>query len=183
MKRRVLGVLIALLTVIGVCAQPSLKKVQVHLVPDHEDAIYKLGEQAKFKVIALDCGLMLSNIDVNYEVSEDMMPAHVKKSIRLKGNEGVIQAGTMKEPGYLRVKATVEHEGTKYTSYSTVGFAPEKLMPWMPISSTIAPLAAHATFPLMACTPAPGTRRMAGYLPSAFGMVSTPYMRVPLMFP
>ena len=129
MKRRFLGVLIALLTVIGVCAQPSLKKVQVHLVPDKEDAIYKLGEQAKFKVIALDCELMLSNIEVNYEVSEDLMPAHVKKSIRLKGNEGVIQAGTMKEPGYLRVKATVEHEGTKYTSYSTVGFEPDKLMP------------------------------------------------------
>ena len=55
MKRRFLGVFIALMAVLGVCAQPALKKVQIHLVPDHEDAIYKVGETAKFKVIALDC--------------------------------------------------------------------------------------------------------------------------------
>ena len=52
MKRRLLGVFVALLAVLGVCAQPALKKVQIHLVPDHEDAIYKVGETAKFKVIA-----------------------------------------------------------------------------------------------------------------------------------
>ena len=57
MKRRLLGVFVALLAVLGVCAQPALKKVQIHLVPDHEDAIYKVGETAKFKVIALDCGV------------------------------------------------------------------------------------------------------------------------------
>jgi hypothetical protein len=57
------------------------------------------------------------------------MPAHSKKSITLKGNEGVINAGTMKEPGYLRVKATVEHQGKKYTYLSTVGFEGEKLLP------------------------------------------------------
>ena len=71
MKRRLLGIFIGLLAVLGVCAQPSLKKVQIHLVPDYEDAIYQLGEQAKFKVIALDCGIMLSNVQVDYEVSED----------------------------------------------------------------------------------------------------------------
>ena len=131
MKRRLLGVFIALLAVLGVCAQPALKKVQVHLVPDHEDAIYKVGETAKFKVIALDCGIMLNNIKVNYEVSEDLMPAHIQKSITLKGYEGTISAGSMKQPGYLRVKAMVEHEGSKYTSYSTVGFEPDKLMPYV----------------------------------------------------
>ena len=131
MKRRLLGVFIALLAVLGVCAQSALKKVQVHLVPDHEDAIYKVGETAKFKVIALDCGIMLNNIKVNYEVSEDLMPAHIQKSITLKGYEGTISAGSMKQPGYLRVKAMVEHEGSKYTSYSTVGFEPDKLMPYV----------------------------------------------------
>ena len=129
MKRRLLGIFICLLAVLGVCAQPALKKVQIHLIPDHEDAIYRLGETAKFKVVALDCGIMLSNIQVDYEVSEDLMPAHTKKSIRLKGNEGTSVAGTMKQPGYLRIKAVVEHEGSKYTSYSTVGFEPDKLLP------------------------------------------------------
>ena len=83
MKRRLLGIFICLLAVLGVCAQPVLKKVQIHLIPDHEDAVYRLGETAKFKVVALDCGIMLSHIQVDYEVSEDLMPAHTKKSIRL----------------------------------------------------------------------------------------------------
>ena len=73
MKRRLLSVFIVLLVALGVYAQPALKKVQIHLVPDHEDAIYKVGETVKFKVIALDCGIMLNNIKVNYEVSEDLM--------------------------------------------------------------------------------------------------------------
>lgn len=129
MKRRLQGVFIGLLAVLSVYAQPVVKKVQLHLVPNHEDAIYRIGEQVKFKVIALDCGVMLNDVQVNYEVSEDLMHAHLKKSLTLKGNEGVINAGTMKESGYLRLKATVEHEGKKYTSYSTVGFEPEKLLP------------------------------------------------------
>ena len=53
MKRRLLGVFIALLAVLGVCAQPALKKVQVHLVPDHEDAIYKVGETVKFNIFSV----------------------------------------------------------------------------------------------------------------------------------
>ncbi|MBR5541497.1 MAG: acetylxylan esterase [Bacteroides sp.] len=129
MKTKLLSVLIGLLMVLGVSAQPALQKVQLVLVPNHENATYRLGEQAKFKVIALDCGVMLNDIQVDFEVSEDLMPAHVKKSITLKGNEGTIQAGTMKEPGYLRVKASVKHEGKTYTSLSTVGFEAEKLMP------------------------------------------------------
>ena len=110
-------------------AQPSVKKVQVIMVPDHSDAVYKLGEKVKMQVIALDCGVKLNDVEVKYQISKDLMPAHKEGALKLKGNEGVIEAGTMKEPGYLRVKATVQHEGKSYTSYSTVGCAPEKLQP------------------------------------------------------
>ena len=111
-------------------AQPSVKKVQVIMVPDHSDAVYKLGEKVKLQVIALDCGVKLNNVEVKYQISKDLMPAHKEGALKLKGNEGVIEAGTMKEPGYLRVKATVQHQGKSYTSYSTVGFAPENFSLW-----------------------------------------------------
>lgn len=129
MKRTFLSIIISVLAVLGLSAQPVIKKVQVALIPDHADALYKVGEQAKFKVIAMDCGIALNDVTIDYEVSEDLMPAHLKKSITLKGYEGSINAGTMKEPGYLRVKAIVKHEGSTYTSYSTVGFDTDKLMP------------------------------------------------------
>ena len=116
---------------VGMCvaAQPRATKVQLHLVPDHADALYKIGEQAKVKVIATDCGMALNNVDINYEVSEDLMTPHISKSLTLKGNEGVINLGTMKKPGYLRVKAVVEKDGKKYSTISTIGYETEKLQP------------------------------------------------------
>ncbi len=129
MKKHFLGLVVTVLVSVAMFAQPSVKKVQLVMIPNHADASYKTGEPVKIKVIALDCGVMLNDVKIDYEVSEDLLPAHTKKSITLKGNEGVINAGTMKQPGYLRVKATVEHEGKKYTYLSTVGFESKKLLP------------------------------------------------------
>lgn len=129
MKKGILAFVMAIVVALSAMAQPSVKKVQVVMVPDHADAIYHVGEQVKMKLVALDCGIALNDATINYEVSEDLMPAHEKKSIVLKGNEATIKVGTMKKPGYLRVKATVKHEGKTYTSLATVGFDPEKLQP------------------------------------------------------
>ncbi len=121
----------AMIIVMGMCvvAQPRATKVQLHLVPDHANALYKIGEQAKVKVTATDCGMALNNVDINYEVSEDLMTPHISKTLTLKGNEGVINLGTMKKTGYLRVKAVVEKDGKKYSTISTVGYETEKLQP------------------------------------------------------
>lgn len=121
----------AMIIVMGVSAvaQPRATKVQVYLVPDHADALYRVGENAKVKVSATDCGMALSDIVVNYEVSEDLMTPHITKSVTLKGDGAAINLGTMKKPGYLRVKATVEKDGKKYSTISTVGFDTDKLQP------------------------------------------------------
>ncbi len=121
----------AMIVIMGVCAvaQPRATKVQVYLVPDHADALYRVGETAKVKVSATDCGMALRDIVVNYEVSEDLMNPHITTSVTLKGDEAVINLGTMKKPGYLRVKATVEKDGKKYSAISTVGFDTDKLQP------------------------------------------------------
>ena len=121
----------ALILVIGVCAiaQPRVTKVQLHLVPNHANALYKVGENAKVKIMATDCGMALNDMVVNYEVSEDLMAPHITESVTLKGNDAIINIGSMKKPGYLRIKATVEKDGKKYSSISTVGFETENLQP------------------------------------------------------
>ncbi len=122
---------LVMMIIVGVSAmaQPRAAKVQLYLFPDHVDALYKTGEKAKVKVMATDCGMSLNDVVVNYEVSEDLMSPHITNAITLKGNEGEIDLGTMKKPGYLRVKATIEKDGQKYWSISTVGFDTEKLQP------------------------------------------------------
>ena len=46
MKRILFCVLIGVFALLGVSAQPVIKKVQVALIPNHADALYKVGEQA-----------------------------------------------------------------------------------------------------------------------------------------
>ena len=128
MRRCVFTLALVLMMALGVVAQPSVQKVQVVIVPNHVDAVYKVGEPIKFDLMALDCGLEIKNAKVDYEISEDLMPAYSKGSVTLNGKE-TISAGKAKKPGYVRVKAFINHEGKKYTSMMTVGVEPEKLQP------------------------------------------------------
>lgn len=118
---------------IGSMAQPRASKVELHLVPDHSNALYATGESAKIKVVATDCGMALNDVSINYEVSEDLMTPHINKSITLKGNEATINIGSMKKPGFLRIKATIEKDGKKYSSLATVGYDVENLQPTVSI--------------------------------------------------
>ncbi len=110
-------------------AQPAPKKVQLILVPDHSDALYNVNEPVKMKLIALDCGMALNNITVKIEINEDLKKAHKTETITLNGYEAEIDAGTMKKPGFLRVKAITEKDGKTYSNIATVGFDTEKLLP------------------------------------------------------
>ena len=131
MSRKIKQIILALMLVVGLSAvsQPRATKVQLILAPDHADALYHIGENVKMKVIALDCGMTLSGVTIKYEVSEDLMTPHKTDSITLRGNEGSINVGTMKKAGFLRVKATIKHEGGTYSTLATVGFDTDKLIP------------------------------------------------------
>ena len=105
------------------------QKVELHLIPDSPTATYRVGEQARMKVIALDCGVAIYEGEVSYEVSEDLMPAREKNTVKLNGPEATIKVGTMKEAGFLRVRAKIEYDGKSYSTTKTIGFDPEKLEP------------------------------------------------------
>ena len=128
MKKFYLAILCA---IAAICAtgQPRQQKVQIILVPDSSNAVYETGEKATVKVMALHQGVALENATIHYEISEDLMPAHNKDSIKLNGREATINLGTMKKPGYLRMRATCTIDGKTYSAMSTVGFSPEKLKP------------------------------------------------------
>ncbi len=110
-------------------AQPRMPKVQLILVPNHVDALYKVGENVKFKLSAFDCGMALNNEVVKIEVSEDLMQPHMMQEVKLNGNEAVFSVGTMNKPGFMRVRATINYDGRNYSSIATVGFDTDKLLP------------------------------------------------------
>ena len=68
-------------------------------VPDHADWLYKTGERAKVEVTFCKYGIP-QNVEVNYEIGQDMLPATTSGKVLLKNGRAVIDMGTMKQPGF-----------------------------------------------------------------------------------
>jgi hypothetical protein len=88
-------------------------------VPDHADWLYKTGERAKVEVTFCKYGIP-QNVEVSYEIGQDMLPATSSGKVMLKNGRAVIDMGTMKQPGFrdLRMKATVD--GKTYEHHVTL---------------------------------------------------------------
>ena len=88
--------------------QPQERLVQVQVTPDHTNWLYKPGEKVKFKVVVLKCNIPQDNLEVRYEISEDMMKPHQTGKQPLKNEKLEINAGTMKKEGFLRCREPAE---------------------------------------------------------------------------
>ena len=95
-------------------------------VPDHADWLYKPGEKAKVEVTFTHYG-MPQDVEATYEIGPDMMPATTKGTVRLKNGRAVIDMGTMKKPGFLDLRLSIDG---KYQHHVKVGFSPELLKPY-----------------------------------------------------
>lgn len=98
-------------------------------VPDHADWLYKTGEKARVEVTLCRYGVP-QNVEVSYEIGQDMLPATTTGKVMLKNGRATIDMGTMKKPGFLdlRLKATID--GKTYDHHVKVGFSPEQLKPY-----------------------------------------------------
>jgi len=125
--KKLLSVLVALLTLLPVSAQIRGNNIMVLVQPDHQDWNYQVGEKARFSVSILRSSTLLNNIEVSYEAGPEMYPETKDKKV-LK--DGTMQwTGTMKQPGFYRLKVTAKVGGKEYTGAATAAFSPEKLKP------------------------------------------------------
>jgi cephalosporin-C deacetylase len=156
MKRILSRVLFALLTILAAAsllmAQPRgpASPYQVTITPDHADWKYALGEKATFtikvsKLTAPATGQTAPAAsqyepavgqDLKWSLGPDMMPPTQTQTVKLTGQEIKVDAGTLKEPGFLRITATVQDgaatgAGARFArpNIGTVGFAPEQIKP------------------------------------------------------
>lgn len=103
--------------------------VQVRVAPDHRDWTYQLGEPAKFKVTVTADNEPIDAASISYTVGPDMFPGE-KMTVAVPLDGLVVDAGTMKEPGFLRCIVTTEVAGKTYTGSATAAFEPEKIQPY-----------------------------------------------------
>ena len=98
-------------------------------VPNHADWLYKVGEKAKVEVTFCLYGI-LQDVEVQYEIGPDEMPATTKGKAMLKNGRAIIDMGTMKQPGFLDLRLTASIADKKYKHHVKVGFSPELLKPF-----------------------------------------------------
>lgn len=95
-------------------------------IPDHANWLYQTGEQAKVEVTFTRYGIP-QDVEVNYEIGPDEMPATSSGTVKLKNGRATISMGTMKHPGFLDLRLSVKGD---YQHHVKVGFSPEKLKPY-----------------------------------------------------
>ena len=128
MKKLVLLLAVVLITV-TTYAQPKKTLVEVLVSPETADWQYRCGQEAKFEVLVQKAGVPLENAQIYYEISEDMQEPLKKEDLTLKDGRVKIKVGTMKKPGFLRLRVWATHEDVRYYGVATAGFDIDKIQP------------------------------------------------------
>ncbi|WP_425236392.1 acetylxylan esterase [Ulvibacterium sp.] len=114
-------------------AQPQRKLVKVIVSPDETDWTYDIGDRPEFSIAVLRNNVPLEGVEISYTIQPDpgyrMLKIWQEGTLSLKNGTAKIKAKKMNEPGFLRCTATVTVDGKEYSSYTTVGFAPNNIKP------------------------------------------------------
>lgn len=108
-------------------ATKRIATIQVRVAPDYAHWTYKTGEKASFRIFVTADNTPLS-VPVTYTVGPELMPA---KSVTAQvGPEGLlVEAGTLKDPGFLRCTVETRVAGRNYRGAATAAFSPELIKP------------------------------------------------------
>ena len=109
-------------------SQSNAGLIKVIIAPDHKDWIYKTGEKATFSIQVLKFGNLLENVTVDYEAGHEMLPDIKKEGVVLK-NGRLELTGTMKTPGFYRVRVWAVSGERRYEGIATAAFEPDKIRP------------------------------------------------------
>jgi len=123
----VLTIIFATLT-LNLLSQAGTPLVKVIVSPDHKDWTYKVNETAKFAVQVMQYGNLLENVTIDYEAGPEALPDVKKEGVVLKNGKTEF-SGTLKVPGFYRVRVWAVVDGRRYEGLATAGFEPEKIQP------------------------------------------------------
>jgi cephalosporin-C deacetylase len=132
MQKRITGVMLQaiLLTTLTLTAfgQVGTPLIKVIVSPDHKDWTYKVNEKAKFSIQVMQYGNLVENVTVDYEAGPETLPDIKEQGVVLK-NGKLELTGTMKVPGFYRVRLWAIVDGRRYEGLATAAFEPEKVQP------------------------------------------------------
>ena len=110
-------------------AQPIERLIKVVVTPNHQNWIYLPGEPATFQVQVMKNSELIKNAKIRFEFGPEQMTPTKRDSATLKDGQYKIEAGTMKEAGFLRCKVFTTIDGVRYENLATAAYAPDKIKP------------------------------------------------------
>jgi cephalosporin-C deacetylase-like acetyl esterase len=122
------GILILAMNAFILSGQPATSLVKVIVAPDHKDWVYRVNEQAKFTVQVMKYGNLIDNVTIDYEAGPETLPDVKKEGVVLK-NGKTEMTGTMKVPGFYRVRVWAVVDGKRYEGLATAAYEPENIQP------------------------------------------------------
>ena len=122
-------VILLMLVASNTLSQPATNSlIKVIVGADRNDWTYKVNEKATFSVQVLKYGSPINNVTIGYEAGPEMFPNIIKEGIVLKNGRTEL-SGTMKVPGFYRVRVWAVVDGRRYQGMATAAFEPEKIGP------------------------------------------------------
>lgn len=110
-------------------AQDRTGSVQVRVALDRADWTYQPGQPVRIRVSVTQDGHPLPGARTTLRIGPEMMPPVIDRTAAVPAEGLSVDGGTLKEPGFLRAIATVEHNGRIYRGLATAGFQPEAIRP------------------------------------------------------
>jgi cephalosporin-C deacetylase len=126
--------LIAILILSAVApAQPPERPVRVIVSPNHTDWNYSRGQEAIFTISVLRHNIFLDNLEISYEYGPETLTPTFIGTDKLKTGKLSVNAGTLNEPGFLRLTARVVIDGETYEGMCTAAFDHQDIRPYVTI--------------------------------------------------
>ena len=113
----------------GVRAQETLGTYQIRVAPDRDDWTYELNQPVRFEVSVTLNNRRIAGLPLKYACGAEQMPPTLEKTLTTTAQSFIIDAGTLKEPGFLRCVVTLENGGQTYRGLATAGLRPDLIKP------------------------------------------------------
>ena len=115
---------------------PQEKSVKIIITPNHSNWEYTLGEKVFFNLAVQKNGVLIPEIELSYQYGPEMQKPIFESMAFLQKGELTVDAGTLTEPGFLRIQASIKiHENEFIEGICTVAFQPEEIKPTVEVPS------------------------------------------------
>lgn len=103
--------------------------IRIMVSPSSPTMEFNTGEAINFDVAVYKFGKLVQNAEISFRAGPEMMEPTTNGEMTLKSGSGIIKAGKMNTPGFVRCYVSYTDNGITYRNSATAGVRPELIQP------------------------------------------------------